>query len=167
MLFRSPIAIWAAGGFGKSTRYDWYFIEKNLLGKIPDALLGTRKVLLSKVGVAITDKKAVGINGVPQIVEKQAIGENVFFVIPDNDNDYELQVIKSMFMTKTVRYLMSITQKDLYVRGFENIPDYTYFLPLLNGQLVSDDWIYKHFGFSEELVKYIESHVSPKIDIRK
>lgn len=161
---KEPIHIWAAKGFGKSTRYCWNYIEKSNLGKIPIEVISTRKVLLSKVGVPITVKKAVGFNGIPQILEKNAIGENVFLIIPETDTDYDLQLIKSLFMTKTVRFLMSITQKDLYVRGFENIPDYVYFKPLLKGQLFTDEFFYKTFNFSQELIDYIESHVSPKTE---
>ena len=69
---------------------------------------------------------------------------------------------------------MSLTQKDLCVRGFENIPDYTYFIndmkdPKYNNKmfenklgLLTDEYFYKKFNFSQELIDYIESHISPK-----
>ena len=159
----NPIKIWAASGFGKSTRYGWNYIEKGKLYEIPANILNSRKVLLSKVGVPIVaNRKAVGYNGLPQILDKNAIGENVFLIFPKNDNEYELNLIRSLFLTKTARLLMSITQKDLYVRGFENIPDYTNFIPLLNGELFTDEFFYKTFNFSKELIDHIESHVSEK-----
>ena len=159
-----PISVWAAIGYGKGTRYTWRFIEKDLLNHIPDKVLSSRKILVSKVGVAITNKKAVGINGIPQILDKNAIGENVFLIFPENDTDYELMLLKTLFMTKTARFLMSITQKDLYVRGFENIPDYMNFVSMLGGKYFTDAFFYKTFHFSPELISYIESHVSEKTD---
>ena len=65
-------------------------------------------------------------------------------------------------MTKTARFLMSITQKDLYVRGFENIPDYTYFINSLKKGLFTDEFFYKKFNFSKELIEYINSKISDK-----
>lgn len=59
---------------------------------------------------------------------------------------------------------MSITQKDLYVRGFKNIPDYTLFIKKLNGELFSYEWFYKNYKFSDELKKHIESSITTKID---
>ena len=146
---KKPIQVWAAVGFGKGTHYEWMYVEKNNINPIPPKITSTRKVMISKVGVAInSSKKAVGINGVPQIVDKDTTGENVFFIFPENDTDYDLNLIRSLFMTKTARFLMSITQKDLYVRGFENIPDYTAFIPMLNGKLFTDKFFYDNFDFS-------------------
>ena len=161
-----PILVWAAIGFGKGVRYQWRYIEKGQLSGLQGDILKSRKVMISKVGVAITgNKKAVGFNGIPQIVDKNVIGENVLFIFPENDTDYELQLIKSYFMTKTVRFLMSITQKDLCVRGFENVPDYTFFIDKLNGELFTDEFLYKYFNFSEELIAHIERCVSEKKEI--
>ena len=67
-----------------------------------------------------------------------------------------------MFITETVRFLMTITQKDLCVRGFENVPDYLYFRDDLGGGLFSDEYFYGRFGFSRELVDHIESSISEK-----
>ena len=121
--------------------------------------------MLDKKGHAITTGCANIINNVPQIVEREATASgDVFFVFPENDTPYELELVKSMFMTKTIRFLMSITQKDLYVRGFENIPDYVLFIPLLQGTLFSDEWFYTMFDFSKDLIQHIETHISPKSD---
>ena len=63
-------------------------------------------------------------------------------------------------MTKTARYLMSITQKSLYVMGFENIPDYKELAKLLpEDELFTDEWFYKTFDFSEDLISEIESRL--------
>lgn len=163
-----PVRIWANKGYGKGTRFNWYYIEKEKLNKIPNKLLLSRKIMLDKKGHSLTNGRGNIINNIPKIVENNAIASgDVFFVIPDHDTDYELEFIKTMFMTKTVRFLMSITQKDLYVRGFENVPDYTILMPLLNGSLPTDEWFYKYFNFSKELISHIESHVSPKCDSLK
>ena len=104
-----------------------------------------------------------GINNIPQIVQANATASgDVLFVFPEHDIDYELQLIQSYFATKTVRFLMSIIQKDLYVRGFENVPDYCGFAEALQGELFSDDFLYKTLGFSDGLIEYIEKHVSLK-----
>ena len=163
----NPIKVWAALSFGKGTHYAWRYVDKSLLYSIPSIVLSSRKIMISKVGVPIVGvKSAVGFNGIPQIVDSNAIADNVFFVFPDVDKDYDLELIKSLFMTKTVRFLMSITQKDLYVRGFENIPDYQFFKPMLNGKLFSDDFFYSNFGFSKELISHIENHVSAKGELK-
>ena len=165
---REPIKIWAAIGFGKGTHYEWRYIDKKNLDVIPLQLLSSRKVMISKVGVPISfGKKAVGFNGFPQIVESNSIGENVYFVFPEEDSDYDLELIQSLFMTCTARFLMSITQKDLVVRGFENIPDYQLFKPMLKGKLFTDDFFFKNFGFSKELINHIEKSISVKMGILK
>lgn len=164
----TPIKIWANNSFGLGTKFAWHYIEKANLINPPEILFKTRKVMISKKGNPIYKKKGTIFDGIPQIVDCSSIASgDVLFVIPDHDIDYELEFIKAMFMTKTVRFLMSITQKDLYVRGFENVPDYTVLMPLLNGKLPTDEWFYKHFSFSKELISHIESHVSPKIDLLK
>ena len=160
-----PILVWANAGFGKGARFDWHYIDKKYLTNIPERILSSRKVLIDKKGHSISVGKGNIINNIPKIVDAMSIASgDILFVMPENDNDYELQLIKSMFMTKTVRFLMSITQKDLYVRGFENIPDYVLFMPMLEGNLFTDEWFYKKFNFSKELVTWIENHVSPKQD---
>ena len=158
-----PIKIWANMSFGKGTRFDWHYIEKDELENVPDILFSSRKVMLDKKGHSLSFGRGNVINNIPQIVDKGASASgDVLFVFPENDTDYELQLIKSYFMTKTVRFLMSIIQKDLYVRGFENVPDYTYFIDKLDGALVTDAFLYKYYGFSEELIKHIEECVSEK-----
>ncbi len=159
-----PIAIWANNSFGRGTKFEWHYIEKSVLSNVPPILFSSRKVLIDKKGNAIKGNNGGNmINNIPQIVGRYTTASgDVLFVFPNEDTDYDLQLLKSMFMTKTIRFLMSITQKDLYVRGFENIPDYVYFKSLLNGGLFTDDFFYKTFDFSQELIDHIESHVSPK-----
>ena len=65
-------------------------------------------------------------------------------------------------MTKTVRFLMSITQKDLYVRGFENVPDYICFDDLPADELFTDDYFFKKFNISKECQKHINTCISDK-----
>jgi len=163
---KESIQIYASMTTGKGTaKYDWYWIEKEDLTDIPDYLFKTRKVMLDKKGHSIAHGKGNVINNLPQICNKLTTGHRVLFVYPKNDTDRELQLIKSLFMTKTVRYLMCITQKSLYVRGFENIPDYIELAKLLpEDQLFTDAWFYKTFNFSKELINEIETRVSPKVD---
>ena len=161
-----PIKIWANSGTGKGSRFSWHFIEKNLINNIPDEILASRKVMIDKKGHSITNGSGNIMNNIPQIVDKKVIASgDVLFVIPELDNDYHLELIRSLFMTKTARFLMSITQKDLYVRGFENIPDYSVFIEKLNGSLFSDSWFYKFYDFSEELIRHIDSSVSEKKEV--
>ena len=158
-----PIKIWANMSFGKGTRFDWHYIDKCELNNIPEGLFSSRKVMLDKKGNALSYGRGNVINNIPQIVDAESTASgDVLFVFPENDTDYELQLIKSYFMTRTVRFLMSITQKDLCVRGFENVPDYTFFIDKLNGELFTDDFLYKYFNFSEELIAHIEKCVSEK-----
>jgi len=163
---KEPIKIWASKTTGKgSAKYDWYYIEKDNLTFIPDYLFKSRKVMLDKKGHAIAHGKGNVINNIPQICDKNSTGHRVLFVYPKNDIDRELELIKSLFITKTVRYLMCITQKSLYVRGFENIPDYLELAKLLpEDKLFTDEWFYKTFDFSDELINDIETRVSEKIE---
>lgn len=158
-----PIKIWANRGYGRNSQFRWYYIEKNKLNKIPERVLSTRKVMLNKKGNSPAYRRQGNvINSQPVIVGRNTIGNVVLFVLPHNDSDYELKLIQSLFKTRTARFLMSITQKDLYVRGFGNIPDYKYFIKELNGNLFTDEFFYKKFNFSEELIAHIEKHISPK-----
>lgn len=160
---KEPVAIWANSGFGKGTRFAWHYIEKSVLEGYPEQLFKTRKVMIDKKGHSLGFGTGNIINNIPQIVEKNATASgDVLFVIPEKDSDEDLNLIRSLFISKTARFLMSITQKDLYARGFENIPDYTLFKPLLNGQLFSDKFFYETFGFSDELINHIETSVSAK-----
>ncbi len=160
-----PIKIWANSGKGKGTRFSWYFIDEGMLNNIPKNIIATRKVMIDKKGHSIAGKSGNIFNNNPLIVDKKVIASgDVLFVIPKHDTDYDLKLIKSLFMTKTVRFLMSITQKDLYVRGFDNIPDYTLFISKLNGELFSDKWFYKNYKFSDRLIQHIESSVNAKND---
>jgi len=161
----NPIKIWANGGSGKGARFDWYFIDRAVLNNIPENILNTRKVMLDKKGHSIVGGSGNIFNNNPIIVNKDTIASgDVLFILPEHDKDYDLKLIKSLFMTKTARFLMSITQKDLYVRGFDNIPDYTLFIKRLNGGLFSDEWFYNQFKFSDKLIKHIESLITSKKD---
>ena len=155
--------IWANMSHGKGSRFGWHYIDIEVLDKIPAVLLNSRKVMLDKKGHAITSGKGNVINNIPQIVEKNEIASgDVLFALPEYDTDYDLDLIRSLFITKTARFLMTITQKDLYVRGFENIPDYAVFKEKLAGELFTDDWFYKEYNFSQQLIDHIESTVSAK-----
>lgn len=161
----NPIKIWANSGTGKGSRFSWHFIDIKVLNNIPEKILSTRKVMLDKKGHAISGKSGNIFNNNPIIVDKDVIASgDVLFILPDQDKEYDLKLIKSLFMTKTIRFLMSITQKDLYVRGFNNIPDYTLFIKKLNGELFSDEWFYENYKFSDELKKHIESSITTKGD---
>lgn len=162
---KHPIKVWANTSFGKGGKFSWHFIEKDDLIEVPAELFATRKVMIDKKGHAITHGSNNVINNIPQVVECEATASgDVLFILPENDTEYDLKLIKSLFMTKTARFLMSITQKSLCVMGFENIPDYTMFIPTLNGDLFTDSFFYKTFGFSKELIEHIETHVSAKKD---
>jgi len=161
-----PIKIWANSGIGKGSRFAWHYVDKNNIGNVPDLVISMRKVMIDKKGHAITHGRGNIMNNIPQIVESNVIASgDVLFVFPERDEEYHLELIKSLFKTKTARFLMSITQKDLYVRGFENIPDYTLFLESLNGNLFSDSWFYKEFQFSNVLIDHIENFVSEKVEV--
>jgi hypothetical protein len=161
----NPIKIWANSGTGKGSRFSWHFIDKKILNNVPENIISTRKVMLDKKGHAISGKSGNIFNNNPIILDKNDIASgDVLFILPEYDKEYDLKLIKSLFMTKTARFLMSITQKDLYVRGFSNIPDYTLFIKKLDGQLFSDEWFYENFKFSQQLKDHIESSVTPKTE---
>ena len=68
-------------------------------------------------------------------------------------------------MTKTARFLMCILQRERLCMGFECIPDYLELAKLLpENELFTDEWFYKTFDFSKELINEIETRVSPKVD---
>lgn len=170
----NPIKIWTSKASGKgNSKYEWYFIEKDQLKQTDEKVFSTRKVMLDKKGHAITHGKGNVINNLPQICDRNCTGDNVLWIFPnkitdrqtDRQTDRYLLLLKSLFMTKTARYLMCITQKSLYVRGFENIPDYIELAKLLpEDKLFTDEWFYKTFDFSEGLINEIETRVSPKVD---
>ena len=162
---KNPVSIWANSGFGKGTRFSWHYIEKDILEGYPKELFETRKVMIDKKGHSLGSGSGNIINNIPQIVDKNTTASgDVLFVIPENDTNEDLKQIKSLFISKTARFLMSITQKDLYARGFENIPDYTLFKPMLKGQQFTDKFFYETFNFSQELIDHIEACVSEKIE---
>lgn len=157
------VKVWANDSLGRGGRFSWFYVSKESLNNIPRELLLSRKVMLDKKGNAIAGTKGNILNNIPMIVEKEAIASgDVLFVLPEQDTDHDLELIRSLFLTKTARFLMSITQKDLYVRGFDNIPDYILFKNELNEGLFSDDWFYERYEFSDELVNHIESSISSK-----
>ena len=158
-----PVRIWANGGFGKGSRFGWHYIERSAIKNAPEKIFSSRKVMIDKKGHSLGSGKGNIINNIPQIVPADATASgDVLFVYPEKDTDRDLKLIRTLFMSKTARFLMSITQKDLYARGFENIPDYTLFEPYLNTDELTDDFFYKHFRFSKELVEHIERCVSAK-----
>ena len=162
---KNPVSIWANSGFGKGTRFSWHYIEKDILEGYPKELFETRKVMIDKKGHSLGSGSGNIINNIPQIVDKNTTASgDVLFVIPENDTDEDLKQIKSLFISKTARFLMSITQKDLYARGFENIPDYTLFKQMLKGQQFTDKFFYETFNFSQELIDHIEACVSEKVE---
>lgn len=157
-----PLKVWANRSSGRGSRFGWYYVDGKKIKSVPDYILATRKVMIDKKGNAPTEKTGNVINNDPIIVDQNTIGEGVLFVIPHNNTDYELKLIQSLFRTRTARFLMSITQKDLYVRGFNNIPDYRYFLKELDGKLFTDEFFYKKFHFSSAMIAHIEKYISEK-----
>lgn len=165
---KDPIKVWANAGYGlgSSSRYMYQYIDRDKLDNIPSEVTESRKVMINSTGRPVSYGGCVNvIHNIPTIVDKNTIGENVLFIIPNNDTDRELNLVKSLFFTKTARFLLSITEKDHCVRGFENIPDYLELAKLLpEDQLFTDKWFYKTFNFSDSLINYIESHVSEKVE---
>lgn len=163
----SPVKIWANKGFGKGTRYDWYFADESSLSKVPIKLLKSNKVMIDKVGHADTSKEKNNIfNNLPVVLNPNEISlGNQFYLIPDNDTVEDCLLIKSYMMTRFVRMLMNVTQKDLYVRGLDNVPDYA----LLKDDLLadgetefSDEWLFKYFDLTNEMIEYIKLRISVK-----
>ena len=161
----NPIKIWA-NVKGKGDHREWWYIEKDKLNHIPEEILKTRKVMITKVGYNPNfEGESHSVIKVPltQICEANSTADGMFFILPEIDDDYHLELIKSFFTTKTVRFLMYITQGfDIVVRGFENVPDYTYFIEELNGELFTDEFFYNKFNFSEELINHIEKVIKAK-----
>lgn len=157
-----PIKIWANSGHGKGSRFSWHYIDNKHVTP-PAEIMKTRKVMIDKKGHAITKGRGNVINNKPQILDKKTIASgDVLFVIPEIDDSNHLKFIKNMFLSKTIRFLMTLTQKDLYVRGFENIPDYKWFMEVFKDETLNDTNLYKKFNFSRELIEHIERSVSEK-----
>lgn len=159
-----PIKIWANNRYGKGTRFAWHYISKSYLNLDNYAFVSKRsKVMIDKKGNSIITGKGNVINNLPVIVDAETTASgDVLFIIPHDDSRYDLELIQSMFMTKTIRFIMTILQKDLYVRGFEYVPDYRLFVDYLNGSLLTDPWLYQFLGLSDDLIAHIEAVVSPK-----
>ncbi len=159
----NPIKVWANKDFGKGSRFSWNYIEYDKLDNPPKEILGSKKVMIDKKGHAIIHGKGNVINNIPQIVDENVVASgDVLFIVPEKNNDYNLELIKTFFLTKTIRFLMTLIQKDLYVRGFENVPDYTYFVKMLGGSLFTDRFFYKTFNFTKALIDHIENTISEK-----
>ena len=163
-----PIKVWTSKDTESNhPEFNWYYIDEcNVdLNAIPDYMFTSRKVMMTNHGNDIHGVKGNVFNNNPQILDKFAIGSGCIFFYPKNDRERELLLIKSLFMTKTARYLMSIKQRDKNCRGFECIPDYlelAKFLP--EDELFTDKWFYKTFDFSEGLINEIDTRVSPKVE---
>ena len=182
---KEPLKIWCSIAEGKGCKLNWYYIEKENIKTKLTQIFNTRKILISKVG-----HDSFLFAGNPQIVPKNSVGK-CLFIFPENDSDYDLKLIQSLFCTKTARFLMSIIQKDQYVRGFEMIPDYLYFKGELEQMgkvksevramledegykywidpmdkqtkaIFSDKYFYDKFGFSQKLIDYIEGKFNTK-----
>lgn len=161
----TDIKVWTNTGLGRgsSNLYGWHYISRSLIDehKYADATT-SRKIMFSATGNPLTGGSGNIIANEIQIVEKNDTGANIFFAFPAIDSDYHLNLLKSYFETRTVRFIMSIVQKDVCVRGFENVPDYTYFIDELNGELFTDEFFYNKFNFSKELIDHIEKSISAK-----
>lgn len=166
--------IWASKTFGKGgAKYDWYYIDKSNIVNLDIKPFMCKKLMISATGHSIAHGKGNGFNNIPQIIDEKSIGFSAWFLksyklsseINKINEDHNLILLKSLFMTKTARFLMSITQSGLFVCGFENIPDYLELAKLLpENELFTDEWFYKTFDFSEGLINEIETKVSPKVE---
>lgn len=162
---QTPIKIYAGTQLGYQPKYCWQYIDRAELSKLQDKLLSSRKLMIGTAGRQMWANKSSEICGTPSIIDANAIADSSLFIFPAHDTDRELKLIKSLFMTKTARYAMTLTMKTLYVDGFENIPDYLELAKLLpEDQLFTDQWFYETFNFSQELINEIETRVSPKIE---
>ena len=163
---REPIKVWASPDFGKGCKNEWWYIEKDKLNEIPEEVISSGKVIMPKVWDNPKNKKAVCVIKLSKTfvcTEKNTITSNGFAILPEEDNEYHLNLIKSYFETKTIRFLMYITAKlSQFTCGFENVPDYTYFIEELNGELFTDEFFYNKFNFSEELINHIEKVIKAK-----
>ena len=161
---KEPIHIRCAKtfGVGGATKYSWNYIEKSDLINPMDGMF-VRKVLVNKVGPTKTYTNW-GVTGC-RILDANEIEDKSLYCIPKNQRESELLLIKSLFDTRTARYLMTIKQKSICCMGFECIPDYLELAKLLpEDELFTDEWFYKTFDFSEGLINEIETRVSPKVD---
>lgn len=160
----SDIRVWFNNGFGKGSRSEWQYLRKEYLN-IPEYLYYTRKVMIEKTGHANINGGNI-FNNLPRIIENNEINlGNQFLILPKNDTDEELEWIVSLFKSKFARALMYITQKDLFVRGIDNIPDYYELGQLLKEDELSsftDKWLYKKFNIPDNVIDYIESKITVK-----
>ena len=161
----NPIRIWMSKIQGRGTsKFMWWYIDRDNV-KIEDFWLQSKKVMVDARGNALSHGKGNGFNNIPQICDKDMMGFSCYMIFPEVERERDLLLIKSLFMTKTARFLMSITQTGLGVCGFENIPDYIELAKLLpEDELFTDEWFYKTFDFSEGLINEIETRVSPKVE---
>lgn len=139
---------------GGANRWDWFFIEKaDLIDPAPEVFLD--KLAVGNIGPTKVDKQW-GVCGI-DILDSKTIMDGCYFIIPKNNTEKERELIYSLICTKTARYLMTILQKSIHVKGFEYIPDYLELAKLLpEDQLFTDEWFYKTFNFSKECINEIE-----------
>ncbi|MCQ2751489.1 MAG: Eco57I restriction-modification methylase domain-containing protein [Coriobacteriales bacterium] len=185
--------IWANKGSGKGTKSHWYYIEEKYLNKKAnyyEEISNSRKVMLDKKGHSLLAGRNNVINNNPVICNENRIAVgNVVYVLPpekykNSKESTHCALIKSYFMTKTIRFVLSLRQKKLVVRGFELVPDYTLFLEKpasvkpklkdINDKIkksnkaiqldkFTDEYFYTCFSFSKKLIDYIEASVTEKI----
>lgn len=163
----SPVKVWANKGRGKGTRYKWYYSDESSLPKVPKDLLKSYKIMIDKTGNAPVNKNNNNIfNNEPRVLNPNEIGIGTHFYLVPIDNDIDnCLLIKSYMKTRFVRMLMNITQKDLYVRGLDNVPDYAQLVEKLQEDGLNeftDEWLFKHFEFTEEMIEYTKLRISKK-----
>ena len=159
-----PIKFWGTKDFGNGgdVRYKWFWIDRSLLTVKDASIFEKRKIMFRKTGQNPDENSPIFSSEI-QIVDAEASCTGNIFVMAENDIDYELELLKTYFETKTVRFLLKIGMGgDRYIRGFENVPDYTYFIEELNGELFTDEFFYNKFNFSEELINHIEKVIKAK-----
>lgn len=166
---KKPIKIWANRDFGKGSRFQWLFIEEEMLTENAERaqVTASRKIMLDKKGHAPSYPLTSGnvFNNSAEVVDAATIASGKVFLMPLEDTSEDLKLMASLLTTKTARALMAITQKDLYVRGLDNVPRYDLFKDKLSeskAKEFSDEWFYKAFDFEDDLIEYVEKLVSEK-----
>lgn len=164
---KRPLRIWANFGLGKQSRNAWYYMERDKATKLPEDFINCYRVMIDMTGHADVSKNVNNIfNNLPVILHPDEMTFSRQYIFkPASDSLDDCRFIVSYMRTRFARMLMYITQKDLSVRGFENVPDY---VPLmkelaLEGKTeVTDEWLYEKFKVPQRLRDYCEEHISPK-----